>query len=73
MIWIKPFYTVCENQRVGCIALYDTKVIITLSVLSSVVIDCGTLKSENAAICEKVTKCEQISTLNVKIYAICKK
>ena len=34
---------------------------------------CGTLKSENAAICEKVAKCEQISTLNVKIDAICAK
>ena len=36
-------------------------------------IDCGTLKCENAAICEKVAKCEKNSTLNVKIYAICDK
>ena len=35
--------------------------------------DCGTLKCENAAICEKVTKCEKNSTLNVKIDAICEK
>ena len=34
---------------------------------------CGTLKCENAAICEKVAKCEKKSTLNVKIYAICEK
>ena len=34
---------------------------------------CGTLKCENAAICEKVAKCEKISTLNVKIDAICEK
>ena len=34
---------------------------------------CGTLKCENAAICEKVAKCEKYSTLNVKIYAICEK
>ena len=34
---------------------------------------CGTLKCENAAICEKVAKCENISTLNVKMYAICEK
>ena len=33
--------------------------------------DCGTLKCENAAICEKVAKCEKNSTLNVKIDAIC--
>ena len=32
---------------------------------------CGTLKCENAAICEKVAKCEKKSTLNVKIDAIC--
>ena len=32
---------------------------------------CGTLKCENAAICEKVAKCEKNSTLNVKIDAIC--
>ena len=35
--------------------------------------DCGTLKCENASICEKVAKCEKISTLNVKIDAICEK
>ena len=34
---------------------------------------CGTLKCENAAICEKVAKCEQYSTPNVKIDAICEK
>ena len=34
---------------------------------------CGTLKCENAAICEKVAKCEKYSTLNVKIDAICAK
>ena len=34
---------------------------------------CGTLKCENAAICEKVAKCEKNSTLNVKIDAICEK
>ena len=34
---------------------------------------CGTLKCENAAICEKVAKCEKYSTLNVKIDAICEK
>ena len=34
---------------------------------------CGTLKCENAAICEKVAKCEKKSTLNVKIDAICEK
>ena len=39
---------------------------------SSVVV-CGTLKCENAAICEKVAKCEKKSTLNVKIDAICEK
>ena len=38
-----------------------------------VVYVCGTLKCENASICEKVAKCEQISTLNVKIDAICEK
>ena len=32
---------------------------------------CGTLKCENAPICEKVAKCEKISTLSVKIDAIC--
>ena len=30
-------------------------------------------KCENAAICEKVAKCEKNSTLNVKIDAICEK
>ena len=30
---------------------------------------CGTLKCENAAICEKVAKCEKNSTLYVKIDA----
>ena len=34
---------------------------------------CGTLKCENAAICEKVVKCEKNLTLNVKIDAICEK
>ena len=34
---------------------------------------CGTLKCENDSICEKVAKCEKISTLSVKIDAICKK
>ena len=34
---------------------------------------CGTLKCENAAICEKVAKCEKYSTLNVKIDAMCEK
>ena len=34
---------------------------------------CGTLKCENAAIGEKVAKCEKKSTLNVKIDAICEK
>ena len=34
---------------------------------------CGTLKCENATICEKVAKCEKNSTLNVKIYTICEK
>ena len=34
---------------------------------------CGTLKCGNAAICEQVGKCEKISTLNVKIDAICEK
>ena len=34
---------------------------------------CGTLKCENAAICEKVAKCAKKSTLNVKIDAICEK
>ena len=34
---------------------------------------CGTLKCENAAICEKIAKCEKNSTLNVKIDAICEK
>ena len=36
-------------------------------------VDCGTLKCENAPICEKVAKCEQNSMLNVKIDAICEK
>ena len=36
-------------------------------------VQCGTLKCENAAICEKVAKCEKNSTLNVKIDAICEK
>ena len=35
--------------------------------------DCGTLKCENAAICEKVAKCEKYSMLNVKIDAMCEK
>ena len=34
---------------------------------------CGTLKCENAAICEKVATCENNSTLNVKIDTICEK
>ena len=34
-------------------------------------VTCGTLKCENAAICEKVAKCEKNSPLNVKIDAIC--
>ena len=34
---------------------------------------CGTLKCENAAICEKVAKCEKNATLNVKIDTICEK
>ena len=42
-----------------------------LFILKGVV--CGTLKCENAAICEKVAKCETKSTLNVKIDAICEK
>ena len=32
---------------------------------------CGTLKCENASICEKVAPCEKVSTLNVTIDAIC--
>ena len=32
---------------------------------------CGTLKCENTSICEKTAKCEEMSTLNVKIDAIC--
>ena len=35
--------------------------------------DCGTLKCENASICEKIARCEEISLLNVKIDAICAK
>ena len=35
--------------------------------------DCGTLKCENGAICGKVDRCEEISTLNVKIDAICER
>ena len=42
-------------------------------VIYVVMYDCGTLKCENAAICEKVAKCEKNSTLNVKIDAICEK
>ena len=34
---------------------------------------CGTLKCENAAICENVATCKKNSTLNVKIDAICEK
>ena len=34
---------------------------------------CGTLKCENAAICEKVAKCEKNSMLIVQIDAICEK
>ena len=34
---------------------------------------CGTIKCENASICEKVTRCEEIAMLNVKIGAICEK
>ena len=34
---------------------------------------CGTLKCENAAICEKVAKCKKYSTLNVKNDAICER
>ena len=34
---------------------------------------CGTIKCENASICEKAAKCENISTLIVKIDAICEK
>ena len=34
---------------------------------------CGTLKCENYSICERVAKCEKISTLNVKIDTICEK
>ena len=35
---------------------------------------CGTLKCENASICEKAAKCEEMSMLNVKIDArICEK
>ena len=32
---------------------------------------CGILKCDNASICEKAARCEEISTLNVKIDAIC--
>ena len=31
------------------------------------------LKCENVSICEKVARCEEIVTLNVKIDAICEK
>ena len=34
---------------------------------------CGTLKCENVSICEKVARSEEISTLNMKIDAICEK
>ena len=34
---------------------------------------CGTLKCENASICEKTAKCEEMSTSNVKNDAICEK
>ena len=34
---------------------------------------CGTLKCKHASICEKVTKCERMLTLNVKIDARCEK
>ena len=35
--------------------------------------ECGTLKCESASICYKVARCKEISTLNVKIDAICEK
>ena len=41
--------------------------------IESLIVMCGTLKCENAAMCEKVAKCETNSTLNVKIDAICEK
>ena len=34
---------------------------------------CGTLKYENVSICDKVAKRDKISTLNMKIDAICEK
>ena len=33
---------------------------------------CDTLKCENDSICEKIANCEKISTLNVRMDAICK-
>ena len=49
------------------------KMNIILSTIPRVRDVCGTLKCENAAICEKVAKCENSSTLNVKIDAIYEK
>ena len=43
------------------------------AILTKILVVCGTLKCENAAICEKVAKCEKNSTLKVKIYVICEK
>ena len=50
-----------------------TKEIIWTRVDLCLVNACGTLKCENAAICEKVAKCKKNSTLNVKIDAMCEK
>ena len=38
-----------------------------------VMLVCGTLKCENASIYEKMTSCEDMSTLNVKTYTLCDK
>ena len=58
-----------NNQLLHCIGFYS-RVFVLFLFLRGV---CGTLKCENAAICEKVAKCEKYSTLNVKIDAICEK
>ena len=63
-----------------CSSLHDQSLTITIVCICYVMIEvlqpcefgtlfhaCGTLKCENASICEKAAKCEKISMLNVKI------
>ena len=71
VILLPQFDDKLAKSKFGSISINLNIVQNNMFIIKGVV--CGTLKCENAAICEKVAKCENKSTLNVKIDAICEK